>query len=64
MTEHMEVYIGFHSGRVKALVLLGYSTVSLDECPAWWCHLQGSNSSTPEEKTTTLSQKQWAPVTQ
>lgn len=33
MTEHMKVFIGFHSGRVKAFVLLGYGAVSLDECP-------------------------------
>jgi len=45
MKEHIKVFMGFHSGRVKAFVLLGYGAVSLDECPAWWRHLQGSNSS-------------------
>jgi len=30
----MKVFIGFHSGRVKAFVLLGYGAVPLGECPA------------------------------
>lgn len=45
MTEHIKVFIGFYSGTVKACVLLGYGAVSFDKFPAWWCHLQGSNSS-------------------
>jgi hypothetical protein len=67
MTEHMKVFIGFYSGTVKACVLLGYGAVSFDKCPAWWCHLQGSNFSVgiqTLQKTPPLSLKTMGTSTQ